>query len=216
MKKLASVLVMLGMVSVPASADTYRFSYSKLFTQLKHNVEEGHPDIGVAYFMVSAESGEVCPISRAWMSKEEHYEAFDIPASQALPLPLDNQLRKVNPDVFVETPADRNCDISFQVLVDKPVGKQLTSQQIQGWLPQMDTMMENLGGMFASWFMPKAQGVVLHFAPSVTGAVTSSEGNKYPIDAHQAIIDVNRLGDSTTLTLPDAPIKVSPWLPKNG
>ncbi|OOE92817.1 hypothetical protein BZG78_10575 [Salinivibrio sp. MA351] len=216
MKKVISVLALLGMISFPASAETYRFSYSKLFTQLKHNTEEGHPDIGVAYFMVSADSGQVCPISRAWMRKKEHYEEFTIPASQALPLPLDNQLRKVNPDVFVETPSTLNCDISFQVLVDKPVGKTLTSQQVRDWLPQMDTMMENLGGMFASWFMPKTQGVVIHFSPSATGKITSSEGQDYTIDDHQAIIDASGLGQEVKLTLPEAPIKVSPWLPKNG
>ncbi|WP_074213580.1 DUF2987 domain-containing protein [Salinivibrio sp. ES.052] len=216
MKKIMSVLALLAMTSAPASADTYRFSYSKLFTQLKHNTEEGHPDIGVAYFMISADSGQVCPISRAWMRKKEHYEEFTIPASQALPLPLDNQLRQVNPDVFVETPSELNCDISFQVLVDKPVGNILTSQQVRDWLPQMDAMMENLGGMFASWFMPKTQGVVIHFAPSVAGKIINSAGQDYTIKNHQAIIDASVLGQGAKLSLPATPIKVSPWLPKNG
>ncbi|OOF20443.1 hypothetical protein BZJ17_12960 [Salinivibrio sp. IB574] len=215
MKKLTSALVLAACMSLPAHADTMRFSYSKLFTQLKHNVEEGHPDIGVAYFMVSPDTGEVCPISRAWMRKKEHYEAFDIPPSQALPLPLDNQLRKVNPDVFVETPAGMTCDISFQVLVNTPVDQQLTGEQIQGWLPQMDAMMKNLGGMFASWFMPKTQGVVVHFGPDVSGNVVSTTGQSYVIENRKVTIDASALQPESRLTLPATPIKISPWLPKD-
>lgn len=215
MKKLGTALLVSALLAAPASAQEIRFSYSKLFTQLKNNTAENHDDVKVSYFMISPTTGKVCKIQKAWMTKEEHYEEFSIPRSQELPLPLDNHLRKVNPDVFIVTENGEACDVSFQVLVRDKVGQEISAQQVRNWLPQMTAMMADLGGMFSSWFMPEVKGVMIHFSDSTIDHLNTSEGTYLEVSDNIAIVDVSKLAQDEVIYLPDEPLKITPWMPKS-
>lgn len=205
--------VLAAVISSPVAAAQVQFSYSKLFTQLKHNYSENHPDVKVGYFMVSPQNGETCQITKAWMTKEEHYEDFEIPASQELPLPIDNHLRSVNPDVFIETEGQTACDISFQVLAKKPFKKEMTEGDVNTLVPQMTAMMQDLGGMFASWFMPEVEGVMVHFREPQS-ALKTSEGRIIDVGGNVAVIRASELKGGERIFFPQAPLKVTPWIPQ--
>ncbi|WP_226926523.1 DUF2987 domain-containing protein [Grimontia hollisae] len=208
-----TVAVLATVISSPVAAAQVQFSYSKLFSQLKHNYSENHSDVKIGYFMVSPQNGETCNITKAWMTKEEHYEEFDIPASQELPLPIDNHLRKVNPDVFIETEGDTTCDISFQVLAKKPFTQEMTDSDVNTLVPQMTVMMQDLGGMFASWFMPEVGGVMVHFREPQS-ALKTSEGRIIDVDGNIAVIRASELKGGERIFFPQAPLKVTPWIPQ--
>ncbi|WP_434360777.1 DUF2987 domain-containing protein [Parasalinivibrio latis] len=213
MTRAAIVLPLLIAAAMPVAATEYQFSYNKLFAQLKNNVKEGHQDVKVAYFMQNPKTGNVCKLNRAWMQKKEHFEEFSIPASQELPLPIDNHLRKVNPDVFVDVDESAGiCNMTYQVMTSS-VPDELSKAYVMSLLPQMQTMMSDLGGMFASWFMPEVKGVVLHF-PQNTPALESSLGNTVRLEDGRAIIDVGKLADGETIRFDTKPVKITPWIPK--
>ncbi|EOD80668.1 hypothetical protein D515_00293 [Grimontia indica] len=212
-KGLTAVLLA-AVISAPAAAAQVKFSYSKLYTQLKHNYGENHPDVKIGYFMVSPSSGATCQITKAWMTKKAHYEEFEIPASQELPLPIDNHLRKVNPDVFIETAGTQACDISFQVLAKSSFGSEVTEEEVNNLVPQMTTMMQDLGGMFASWFMPEVEGVTVHFADAQPELKTS-EGRTIDVNGKVAVIRASELKSGERVFFPQEPLKVTPWIPQS-
>ncbi|HDY7429024.1 TPA: DUF2987 domain-containing protein, partial [Vibrio vulnificus] len=146
-------------VVTPVAAQEYMFTYSKLFSQLKNNTKEGHEDVKVGIFFVNPQTKQLCDIEKAWMEKEEHYEEFMIPASKELPLPIDNNLKSANPLVFVQTPQDMRCDYSLVVMTKQPLQGKVTYAQLEPLMPQMKTMLDDLGGMFSSWFTPDVEGV---------------------------------------------------------
>lgn len=205
--------IVAAVISMPTAAAQVEFSYSKLFSQLKHNYGESHPDVKIGYFMVSPASGEVCQITKAWMTKEKNFEQFVIPPSQELPLPIDNHLRQVNPDVFIETAGEQICDISFQVMAKNAYSSELDAAEVQKLVPQMTAMMHELGGMFASWFMPEVQGVMVHFAEPQSSLATS-DGRSIAVNGKIAVIRMDELGNNERIYLPDGALKVTPWIPQ--
>lgn len=206
--------IVAAVISFPSAAAQVEFSYSKLFTQLKHNYGENHPDVKVGYFMISPASGEVCKITKAWMTKKKNYEELAIPASQELPLPIDNHLRKVNPDVFIETAGDDVCDISFQVMAKAQFESEISQSEIASLLPQMSAMMQDLGGMFSSWFMPEVQGVMVHFDEPQSQLKTSA-GRNITVDGKVAVIRASELEKGEEIYFPETPLKVTPWIPQS-
>ncbi|PKF50445.1 DUF2987 domain-containing protein [Enterovibrio nigricans] len=203
-----------AVISVPATAAQVELRYSKLYSQLKHNYGENHPDVKVGYFLISPETGKVCEITKAWMIKKQHSEFFVIPPSQELPLPIDNHLRQVNPDVFIETMGDAVCDVSFQVLAKESFNEEMSAEEIQNLVPQMTAMMKDLGGMFASWFMPEVEGVMVHFAEPVS-SLSTSEGRSINVDGKVAIIRVDELKQGEKIAFTKTPLKVTPWIPQS-
>ncbi|MDW2405405.1 DUF2987 domain-containing protein, partial [Vibrio sp. 1262-1] len=163
MKKLSLILgsAALLLSSPITHAQEYMFTYSKLYTQLKNNTKEGHDDVKVGVFFVDARTKQLCAIEKAWMEKEEHYEEFVIPASKELPLPIDKNLKSANPLVFVHTPKDSRCDYSLVVMTKEPLQGSVSYEQLKPLMPQMQSMLEDLGGMFAGWFTPEVQGVTM-------------------------------------------------------
>ncbi|CZF79361.1 DUF2987 domain-containing protein [Grimontia marina] len=209
-----TAVLLAAVISSPVAAAQVKFSYSKLYTQLKHNYGENHPDVKIGYFMISPSNGDTCKITKAWMTKKAHYEEFEIPASQELPLPIDSHLRKVNPDVFIETAGTQACDISFQVMAKKSFGSEVTEEQVNNLVPQMTTMMKDLGGMFSSWFMPEVEGVTVHFA-NVQPELKTSEGRAINVEGKVAIIRLNEMKTGERVFFPQKPLKVTPWIPQH-
>ncbi|WP_407333114.1 DUF2987 domain-containing protein [Enterovibrio sp. 27052020O] len=206
--------LMAAVISLPVGAAQIEFSYSKLFTQLKHNNSEDHPDVKVGYFMVKPQTGEVCTITKAWMTKKKNYEEFVIPASQELPLPIDSNLRRVNPDVFIETEGDAVCDVSFQVMAKNAFVREMSDKDVNVLVPQMTAMMQDLGGMFSTWFMPDVQGVSVHFSQPQS-SLSTSKGRVIDVEDKVAVVRLNDLQEGERILFSQQPIKITPWIPQS-
>ncbi len=194
-------------------AQEYMFTYSKLYTQLKNNIKEGHDDVKVGVFFVDATTKQLCDIEKAWMEKEKHYEEFVIPASKELPLPVDKNLKSANPLVFVQTPKDTRCDYSLVVMTKEPLQGNVYYEQLVPLMPQMQTMLEDLGGMFASWFTPEVQGITMEFANELNGNITFSNGTEKAIIDGKAQVALSDIGEGNFMTLPEPTTRVRPYLP---
>ncbi|MCJ0814550.1 DUF2987 domain-containing protein [Vibrio vulnificus] len=200
-------------VVTPVAAQEYMFTYSKLFSQLKNNTKEGHEDVKVGIFFVNPQTKQLCDIEKAWMEKEEHYEEFMIPASKELPLPIDNNLKSANPLVFVQTPQDMRCDYSLVVMTKQPLQGKVTYAQLEPLMPQMKTMLDDLGGMFSSWFTPDVEGVTMEFADQLNDMITFSNGQKKAIVNGKVQVALSEIGEADYMVLPQPTMRVLPYLP---
>ncbi|EML0299519.1 DUF2987 domain-containing protein [Vibrio parahaemolyticus] len=216
MKKLSLILgsAALLLSSPITHAQEYMFTYSKLYTQLKNNTKEGHDDVKVGVFFVDARTKQLCTIKKAWMEKEEHYEEFVIPASKELPLPIDKNLKSANPLVFVHTPKDSRCDYSLVVMTKEPLQGSVSFEQLKPLMPQMQSMLEDLGGMFAGWFTPEVQGVTMEFANELNGKIVFSNGQEKAIINGKVQVALSEIGEGGTITLPEPTMRVLPYLPQ--
>ncbi|HCH0834530.1 DUF2987 domain-containing protein [Vibrio parahaemolyticus] len=216
MKKLSLILgsAALLLSSPITHAQEYMFTYSKLYTQLKNNTKEGHDDVKVGVFFVDARTKQLCAIEKAWMEKEEHYEEFVIPASKELPLPIDKNLKSANPLVFVHTPKDSRCDYSLVVMTEEPLQGSVSYEQLKPLMPQMQSMLEDLGGMFAGWFTPEVQGVTMEFANELNGKIVFSNGQEKAIVNGKVQVALSEIGEGGTITLPEPTMRVLPYLPQ--
>ncbi|EPD6763053.1 DUF2987 domain-containing protein [Vibrio parahaemolyticus] len=216
MKKLSLILgsAALLLSSPITHAQEYMFTYSKLYTQLKNNTKEGHDDVKVGVFFVDARTKQLCTIEKAWMEKEEHYEEFVIPASKELPLPIDKNLKSANPLVFVHTPKDSRCDYSLVVMTKEPLQGSVFYEQLKPLMPQMQSMLEDLGGMFAGWFTPEVQGVTMEFANELNGKIVFSNGQEKAIVNGKVQVVLSEIGEGGTITLPEPTMRVLPYLPQ--
>ncbi|EPS3400554.1 DUF2987 domain-containing protein [Vibrio vulnificus] len=216
MKKIGLTLLCTALSSfvvTPVSAQEYMFTYSKLFSQLKNNTKEGHEDVKVSIFFVNPQTKQLCDIEKAWMEKEEHYEEFMIPASKELPLPIDNNLKSANPLVFVQTPQDMRCDYSLVVMTKQPLQGKVTYEQLEPLMPQMKTMLDDLGGMFSSWFTPDVEGVTMEFADQLNDMITFSNGQKKAIVNGKVQVALSEIGEAGYMLLPQPTMRVLPYLP---
>ncbi|ENM7919948.1 TPA: DUF2987 domain-containing protein [Vibrio parahaemolyticus] len=215
MKKLSLILgsAALLLSSPITHAQEYMFTYSKLYTQLRNNTKEGHDDVKVGVFFVDA-TKQLCTIEKAWMEKEEHYEEFVIPASKELPLPIDKNLKSANPLVFVHTPKDSRCDYSLVVMTKEPLQGSVSFEQLKPLMPQMQSMLEDLGGMFAGWFTPEVQGVTMEFANELNGKIVFSNGQEKAIVNGKVQVALSEIGEGGTITLPEPTMRVLPYLPQ--
>ncbi|MEZ9702544.1 DUF2987 domain-containing protein [Vibrio sp. 10N.261.46.E12] len=214
MKKTALALLAslsLG-VSLPASAQEYMFTYSKLYTQLKNNTKEGHDDVKVAVFFVDQQAQQTCHISKAWMEKEEHYEELKVSSANELLLPVDQNLRSANPLIFVQT-QEQECAYSLVVMTQEPLTGTVDVAQIESLLPQMQAMLEDVSGMFSGWFTPDIQGLTLEFANKLDGNIELSNGNQLPIKEGRAKFTLEELNGSDSITLPESTVRVMPYIP---
>ncbi|MBW3697871.1 DUF2987 domain-containing protein [Vibrio sp. T187] len=212
-KTTLALLTMLGFTcALPVAAQEYMFTYSKLYTQLKNNAKEGHDDVKVGVFFVNAETKQICTIEKAWMEKEEHYEEFVIPDNNELPLPVDNNLRSANPLVFVQTQAEGQCDYSLVVMTKNNLEGTVTYEQVETLLPQMQAMLEDLSGMFSSWFTPDITGVTLEFANRLNGQIELSNGKVVPIEQGKAQLTLAEIGQGGSMVLPEPTQRVLPYI----
>ncbi|WP_454441438.1 DUF2987 domain-containing protein [Vibrio bathopelagicus] len=199
-------------VSLPASAQEYMFTYSKLYTQLKNNTKEGHDDVKIAVFFVDQKAQTTCNISKAWMEKEEHYEELKVSPANELLLPVDQNLRSANPLIFVQT-QEQECAYSLVVMTQEPLTGTVEVAQLESLLPQMQAMLEDVSGMFSSWFTPDIQGLTLEFDNKLEGNIALSNGKQIPIEEGRAKFTLAELNRSDSITLPEATVRVLPYIP---
>lgn len=200
--------------AVPVYAQEYMFTYSKLYTHMKQNVKEGHDDVKIGFFFLDADTKQLCPIDKAWMEKEEHYEELKSSDYNELIVPIDSNLRQANPLVFVQTPQDRRCDFSMVVMTMEPFKGEVSYQEIEKLMPQMQAMLEDLGGMFASWFTPSVEGVTLEFANKLNSTIQFSNGDVKQIVDGKVQIALSEIGEDGFIRLPQETARVLPYLPK--
>ncbi|WP_117235455.1 DUF2987 domain-containing protein [Vibrio maerlii] len=217
MKTIKSVLaasLIFGAAALPVSAQEYMFTYSKFYSQLKNNAKEGHDDVKIGFFFVDSELKQPCNIEKAWMEKEEHYEEFVIPSNNELPFPLDNNLKSANPLVFVHTPADQQCDYSMVVMTKEPLSEKVSYQQVEALIPQMQTMLNDLGGMFASWFTPDIEGLTLEFPNQLNGRIVISDGSVIEVEQGKAALLLSQIPQDGYIRLPAETQRVMPFIPQ--
>lgn len=215
MKKwISATTLSLLCLALPVKAEQYRFTYTKLYYQLKVNQKEGHEDVRMALFFNDAQTGKACQITKAWMEKEEHYEEFTIPSNQELPLPIDNNLKSANTLVYIQTEEGKQCDISMEVLANKSFRGSVSAKELKELTIQMDAMLADIGGMFSKYFMPDVEGVTFVFSDTVTKGVSTSTGELLPLNNGKVTIDLRKYSDDVKFELPTEVLKVTPWLVK--
>ena len=213
-KRIGAITLSLLCLALPVKAEQYRFTYSKLYYQLKVNQKEGHEDVRMALFFNDSQTGRACQITKAWMEKEEHYEEFTIPTNQELPLPIDNNLKSANPLVYIQTEEGKQCDISMEVLANNPLTGSVSFDELTLLATQMDAMLSDIGGMFSKYFMPDVEGVRFVFSDVVTSEIKASNGVIIPVENGKATVDLREFSKETSFELPATPLKVTPWLVK--
>ncbi|OCH46873.1 DUF2987 domain-containing protein [Aliivibrio fischeri] len=215
MKKwISATTLSLLCLALPVKAEQYRFTYTKLYYQLKVNQKEGHDDVRMALFFNDAKTGKACQITKAWMEKEEHYEEFTIPSNQELPLPIDNNLKSANPLVYIQTEEGKQCDISMEVLANKSFRDSVSAKELRDLTVQMDAMLADIGGMFAKYFMPDVEGVTFVFSDTVTKGISTSTGELLPLNNGKVTVDLRKYKDDVKFELPTEVLKLTPWLVK--
>lgn len=213
MKLPVTSLILLSLAAAfPLHAQEYMFTYSKLYSQMKNNAKEGHDDVRLGMFFLNAETKQLCPLTKAWMEKEEHYEELDTSGFE-FKVPLDSNLKSANPLVYVQMGTEAQCDFSMVVMANEQLSGEVTYQDIEKLLPQMQVMLEDLGGMFASWFTPNVEGVTLEFADGFNGSIDASNGKSFDIIDGRAYVELARLAPGASLMLPKPTTRVLPWLP---
>ncbi|MFW7522836.1 DUF2987 domain-containing protein [Vibrio ostreicida] len=213
-KQSLALLTLMATVALPIHAQEYMFTYSKLYTQLKQNEKKGHQDVKVGFFFLNAETKSNCVIEKAWMEKEAHYEQLKTSPYHEVLVPLDSNLKSANPLVFVRTPVNQRCDFSMVVMTKDPLEGVVAYAEIEKLMPQMQTMLEDLGGMFASWFTPDVEGVTLEFSNNLNASVQFSNGQTKPIIDGKVQISLAEIGRGGTMSLPQKTARVLPFLPK--
>ncbi|BCL69722.1 hypothetical protein TUMSATVNIG1_16780 [Vibrio nigripulchritudo] len=211
-QSLLALTVSLGL-ALPIQAQEYMFTYSKLYTQMKNNAKEGHDDVKVGLFFIDADTKKLCKLEKAWMEKEEHYEEFDTSGFE-LKVPVDKNLKSANPLVFVRTEKDKRCDFSMVVMAKEQFSGTVQYGDVEKLLPQMQVMLEDLGGMFASWFTPAVEGVTLEFANELNSEIKLSNGKTIDVVDGRAYLALNQITENGSFTLPEATTRVLPYLPK--
>ena len=217
MKKLSLALLTAAVgftAAIPSYAQEYMFTYSKLYSHMKQNAKEGHDDVKVGFFFLNADTKQLCKIEKAWMEKEEHYEDLNVSPYNEVIVPLDNNLRSANPLVFVHTPMDMRCDFSMVVMTKEPMNGEVSYDEVKVLLPQMQVILEQLGGMFASWFTPDVEGVTLEFPNKLNSTIQFSNGNTKQIVDGKAQVSLDEIGEGGSMILPAETARVLPYLPK--
>lgn len=214
--------LMVGLVATSAivytgnvSAQDIQIRYSTLYGKLKQNVKEGHDDVKMAFFLLNQKDGSVCKVHRGWMQKDEHYEALVIPSSYELDVPVDKNLRQANPDVTFVIDDGITCDMSMQVIAKDHFSTTMTQADVTRLVPQMQSLLSDLGGMFSDWFMPEVSGVVVHLAEQPLDFVPLANGQRIPVNEKKAVIKLSDLAIDEQITFPSKIVKVTPWLPRD-
>lgn len=213
-KTLRCLSLICAAAALPAIAGEhmYMFNYSNFYSQLKHNEENGHPDVRVGLFFIEQASKQACHVSEARLEYKNHHEQLDIYSSGEVIVPIDNNLRKVNPMLYIKSISDQPCDISMRVLAKQPLQGEVRISELKNLAEQMQTLLTDLSGSIGKWFTPKVSGVKLEFANYEQGILTTSEGMEIEVRNHQASVDVAALKSTDLLTLPEITLYITPLI----
>ncbi|OBT12178.1 hypothetical protein A9264_03310 [Vibrio sp. UCD-FRSSP16_10] len=196
-------------------AEDYMFTYSKLYSPLKHNLELQDQDVKVGLFFTNFATMQPCSIERAWMEKEQHHEVLNISDNGEVNVPMDRNLKSANPLVYIHTQKDARCDYSLVVLTKQPFVGEISHSKLQHTTTQMSAVLGALGGMFSSWFAPDIEGVTLEFKPNTINEVNLSNGKVITVNEQgKAILTLSDLNGGVSATLPIETQRVMPYIQK--
>ncbi|MGF1686825.1 DUF2987 domain-containing protein [Photobacterium japonica] len=212
---LAGLVASTSLYASAALAQNIDMRYSTLFSKLKQNVEEGHDDVKVAFFLLDQRDGSVCDVHKGWMRKDEHYEALIIPESNELDIPVDSNLRQANPDVTFVIDEGITCDVSMQVIARDHFDTSITQADVARLTPQMQVILSDLGGMFSDWFMPEVEGVVVHLSSELVDPIQLTNGTVVTVADKKAVLKLVDLAIAEKVDFPVSIVKVTPWLPRD-
>ncbi|CAM3055052.1 DUF2987 domain-containing protein [Vibrio rarus] len=211
---MASALLLMGLCS-SVYAQEYRFTYSKLYPPLKHNLDAEHSDVKVGLFFTNFATKQPCAIDKAWMEKEQHFENLSISDNGEVNIPLDSNLRSANPLLYVHTQQDARCDYSLVVLTKNPLQGTVDYAEIEQVTEQMTTMLGQLGGMFSSWFAPDVIGVTLEFKGNQVSHIPLSDGRFISVNKQgKALLKLSDLSQGVTAQLDVPTQRVMPYIQK--
>jgi hypothetical protein len=199
-------------IAFQTQATEYRFSYSELYSKLKYSIKEEYTSVGTGVYFVNPTTQLPCHIDKSWMEKEQHYEELNFPRSGKLPLPLDDNLKNANPLVYVHTDANNQCDYSVALVANEPYTKQVNADYLEVVIPEFQLLLEDISGMFSSWFAPTVSGVTLEFIDIESGKVALSNGQTLSIAGHRAHITLKDLRNGVVATLPESPSRIMPYI----
>lgn len=213
-KKILSIATLSLLASFSSWGQQYVFTYSKLYSQLKPNLLAENSDVKVAFFFVDHDSGKLCTPVKAWMENQKHSEQLKISAGKELIVPLDSNLKEANPLVFVDTPKGKNCDFSTTIMAKQQLSGTVTYSQLQIIVKQMQSVLNELGGMFSSWFTPDVEGVTLEFADKSPTDIEFSNGLVKPVVNGKVHILLSDIGKGRSIIIPEQTSRVLPYIPK--
>ncbi|MGL5500229.1 MAG: DUF2987 domain-containing protein, partial [Plesiomonas shigelloides] len=78
----------------------------------------------LAYFLVNPQNGQICQIRQIVMSSGRHQEVLQPGADQEIKIPLDTNLRSLNPNLTMDINAEQPCSLSVQVVSTLPMTTQ--------------------------------------------------------------------------------------------
>ncbi|MEZ9926161.1 DUF2987 domain-containing protein [Vibrio breoganii] len=208
---LTAALLVMGLNT--AQAEEYMFTYSKLYSPLKHNLKEPQQDVKVGLFFTNFETKQPCSIEKAWMEKEEHFEELTISDNGEVNVPLDSNLKSANPLVYIHTQKDARCDYSLVVLTKEPLKGEVGYSELESKTSQMKTVLGGLGGMFSNWFTPDIEGVTLEFTPDTVKQIMLSNGEAVPVNEQgKSILKLADLSDGVTVNISEQTQRVMPYI----
>ena len=94
-----------------------------------------------------------------------------------------------------------------------PLQGSVSYEQLTPLMPQMQALLEDLGGMFAGWFTPEVQGVTMEFADELNGNIRFSDGTEKAIVSGKVQVALSEIGEGGDMILPQPTTRVLPYLP---
>ncbi|MPW36509.1 DUF2987 domain-containing protein [Vibrio sp. B1Z05] len=211
---LTAALLMAGLSS-SAFAQEYMFTYSKLYSPLKHNLKNPNSEAKVGLFFTNFATKQPCSIEKAWMEKEQHHEELVISKNGEVNVPIDDNLKSANPLVYIHTQTEARCDYSLVVLSKQQFYGQVDYAKLDSLTLQMQEVLGELGGMFSSWFAPDIEGVTLEFKPDALNQIMLSNGKVIPVSEQgKAVLKLVDLSDGVTVAIPVETQRVMPFIKK--
>ncbi len=98
-------------------------------------------------------------------------------------------------------------------MTKEPLQGNVSYEQLTPLMPQMQALLEDLGGMFAGWFTPEVQGVTMEFADDLNDTITFSDGTEKAIVNGKVQVALSDIGVGGHMTLPQPTTRVLPYLP---
>ncbi|MGL5006729.1 MAG: DUF2987 domain-containing protein [Plesiomonas sp.] len=207
-----------------AHAASQVFEYKTFYDDVSriNRPDEAKLAARLAYFLRDPQTKQGCQITRITMSSGRHNEQINIDATGEIRVPQDSNLRRINPNIMIETANTLPCDISVQVLATLPMTNTISGQQLQLLVADMNALYQRLGTFFTRSRMPKVGGVIVRF-PTETGQITVENTNNsvtaletriIEYKQHEWTVDFTRFSitKSDVLTFSVKPTKIIPFI----
>lgn len=168
----------------------------------------------LAYFLVNPQNGQICQIRQIVMSSGRHQEVLQPGADQEIKIPLDTNLRSLNPNLTMDINAEQPCSLSVQVVSTLPMTTQIEGKQLAALVKDMNEVYQRLGTFVTRRYMPHVSGLVLHFPVADGKVLGTTSKNPLYIKNHILTLNTEQMVNIETdlLTFPAIPEKITPFI----